>query len=303
LPFSASAAPKKDMAPTQPVITGQEATQISLTVKIVSARDLRKDELGVTDPFVKCTINGNPRATFSTKVVSDCVNPIWNCSAEVSGLALNDIIRFEVFNKDCLWTDSLGHCGLDVRSAMNSGCAEGSWPTERKLASTRGAGKVSTNDSWLKLEVSNIMQVSGSAPHAVKLLDKPSGNQPKVMVTIVGARNLRKADLTSQSDPYCVCQIPYKRDSLLQTPMIRDEPNPSWDYTGQIANIEEGDTVVFTVLDDDILGSDLLGRCTVKFEEMNSLSKSKKITKKLQDHGKDINDAEIDLEFVVTDPK
>lgn len=283
--------------------TGNEATQISCTVKIVSARDLRRVESGVTDAFVKCTINGNPRATFSTKVVSDCLSPSWNCSAEVSGLSKNDNLCFEVYNKDCSPNDCLGSCQVNVRDIFLQGGVGATWSAERKLANTGRAGKVGTAASWLTLAVSDLKEVSGDAPHAVKLVDKPSANLPKVMVTIIGARNLRKADQFSQSDPYCKCQIPNKPDSLLTTAMIKDDPNPQWNYTGQIANFDKGDTVCFTVLDEDSWGSELLGRCTVKFEEINTMSKSKQITKKLLDSGKVANDAEIDLEFNITQPK
>jgi len=235
----ANAAPKKDMAKkaTEPVMnvpvpTGNEATNITLTLKIVSARGLRKaDELtGSSDPFVKCRVKGSTRASFATKVVPENLSPIWNCSAEVSGLAVNDVLLFEVFDKDALSEDLLGRCELPVRTIQSNW--KGGWSQELKLADTGKTGeltkKVSTADSWLKLEVSDIQQKDGTKPKTAKLLGVvASANAQKVMVTVVCARNLRNADFVGASDPYCVCNIPTKPDCKLQTPMMRDPPWPS----------------------------------------------------------------------------
>jgi len=281
------------MSPAAP--TGNEATQTAVTVKVVSARGLRRSDFGNCDPLVKCSINGNPRATCHTKVVPNEQNPQWKCTMEVSGLSINDVIHFDVYNGDSNRSaDLLGKCALKVRDLLNG------WKSqELQLKDTGKAGRVGTSDSYLKLEASNIVQVSGSAPHAVKLVETPAANLPKVMVTIVGARNLRNADFVGYSDPYCVGWIPNKPDCRLQTPMIKDDLNPKWDYTGQIANFDRGDVLNFTVYDEDVGSKDLLGRCMVRFDEL-PIKGTKTLVKKLTESGKDARDAEIDLEFVVT---
>jgi len=310
----ATAAPKKDMtkktvdvdsAPVQrpvPTVDVTQATNITLTLKICSARGLRKaDPLsGSSDPFVRCSVNGSTRATFCTKVIPSNIHPIWNCNAEVSGLVINDVLLFEVFDKDTKSADDfLGKCELMVRDVQNGW--KGSWSQEFKLADTGEKGKVATVASYLKLEVSSLVQKAGSANKAAKVLDKVPTNGPKVMVTIVGARNLRNADFIGASDPFCKCEIPTKPDCVLQTPMIKDDLNPKWNYTAQLANFEQGDCMNFTIFDEDATGTDLLGRCNVKYDEI--MPKGKKITKKLQDSGKIAKDAELDLEFVVTQPR
>jgi len=309
----ANAAPKKDLAKkaAEPTIhvpqpSGNEATNITLTLKIVSARGLRKanEWSGTSDPFVKCSIVGSTRANCATKVVPGELNPVWNCGAEMSGLAVNDVIQFEVFDKDAKSDDLLGRCELSVREVQNNVSAvlatKTGWTKELKLADTGKAGKASTNDSWLKLEISDIQQKEGSAGKAAKVLGVVSSGS-KVMVTVVCARNLRNADFVGKSDPYCVCNISGKPDCKLQTPMIKDELNPKWNYTAQIANFEKGDCMNVTIYDEDLGGDDLLGRCTVMYDEF--MPKGKKITKKLKDSGKIARDAEIDLVFAVTPGK
>jgi len=283
---------------TTPVLEEHAASaEIIATLKICSARGLRQaDALGGSDPFVRCSINGSKRDSFTTPVIYNELNPVWNCAADVGGLTLNDILYFEVFDKDIRSEDSLGKCEVAVRSLMKD--FTGDWKAELKLKETGKAGKVATADSHLTLEVSKVETKQGLKPHHIKVLNTPPDNGLKVMVNIIGARNLRNADFVGKSDPFCVCKIPNKPDSVIQTPMIKDTLNPQWNYTAQLANFGIGDVMNFTVFDEDTVGSDLLGRCVVKYDEV--MPKGCKITKKLLDTGKIARDAEIDFHITVS---
>merc|ERR1719422_2163219 len=46
---------------------------------------------------------------------------------------------------------------------------------------------------------------------------------PKLMVTLKSARGLRNADFTGLSDPYCVCEVPGKPSTRIQTQIVDDK--------------------------------------------------------------------------------
>ena len=72
-----------------------------------------------------------------------------------------------------------------------------------------------------------------------------------VRVTIVGAKDLRQADLLGHSDPYCICSIPGKKQSQCQTPVIQDSQEPVWNYTYDFLDFAPGDTLQFLAFDEN----------------------------------------------------
>jgi len=81
-------------------------------------------------------------------------------------------------------------------------------------------------------------------------------------ITIVGAKGLRDADpwLQGKSDPYCVCEILGKSTEKVQTEVINNVDDPTWDHSAQLTGYQPGDVLVFRIYDSDYKKpDDLLG--------------------------------------------
>eukprot|EP00930_Biecheleria_cincta_P017070 TRINITY_DN13674_c0_g1_i1.p1 TRINITY_DN13674_c0_g1~~TRINITY_DN13674_c0_g1_i1.p1 ORF type:complete len:326 (-),score=49.46 TRINITY_DN13674_c0_g1_i1:627-1604(-) len=76
----------------------------------------------------------------------------------------------------------------------------------------------------------------------------------KLQITVTGARGLRNTDFGSdhdKSDPYVVCKIPAKAYSQWRSKTIQDNLNPVWNQTFEMSTYVAGDSLEFTVYDDD----------------------------------------------------
>mmetsp|Transcript_19827 Transcript_19827/g.37296 ORF Transcript_19827/g.37296 Transcript_19827/m.37296 type:complete len:807 (+) Transcript_19827:60-2480(+) len=83
-------------------------------------------------------------------------------------------------------------------------------------------------------------------------------------VTVLAARTLRNTDWWGKSDPYCICEVPGKRKSRFQTPVVKNNLNPVWNFAHDVAEFAIGDDLKFMVYDKDMVKSDHLGTCTLK---------------------------------------
>eukprot|EP00928_Gymnodinium_smaydae_P026047 TRINITY_DN20558_c0_g3_i1.p1 TRINITY_DN20558_c0_g3~~TRINITY_DN20558_c0_g3_i1.p1 ORF type:complete len:1320 (-),score=271.03 TRINITY_DN20558_c0_g3_i1:245-4204(-) len=77
-----------------------------------------------------------------------------------------------------------------------------------------------------------------------------------VNVKIRGARGLRAADVGGASDPYCTCEIAGRPNTKVSTGVIDNVLNPNWEFETNIAEYNKGESLVFTVWDDDGLQQD-----------------------------------------------
>lgn len=84
-------------------------------------------------------------------------------------------------------------------------------------------------------------------------------------VKIVSASGLKDEDyfMNGDSDPFCVCEIPGKPDSRVQTPVVEESLNPAFGQEFDIAGYENGDSLTFSIYDSDGSESTLLGKTTV----------------------------------------
>jgi len=86
-----------------------------------------------------------------------------------------------------------------------------------------------------------------------------------IKITILKAQDLRKADNSKHSDPYVSCWVP-GGDSF-KTATAKDTHLPEWDTSHTFADFDFGNTLHFTVWDEDKVthkAPGLLGRATVK---------------------------------------
>lgn len=79
---------------------------------------------------------------------------------------------------------------------------------------------------------------------------------PRVTVTLVGAKYLRNADWSwlgqGVSDPYCTCQVLGKEFGKYKTKVIDDNLNPKWNEQWHVKGFSRGDVLKITVWDSDI---------------------------------------------------
>jgi len=97
----------------------------------------------------------------------------------------------------------------------------------------------------------------------------------RVQVSIVEARGLRKADLLSDSDPFCVCQVLGRPESTWQTAWKQNTHDPEWNEMRELVTYRKQDSIEFSVYDYDdgfwcIADSkDFLGKATLKSDQFH----------------------------------
>lgn len=90
-----------------------------------------------------------------------------------------------------------------------------------------------------------------------------AGRGSFLKVRVVGAKGLRNTDWFGKSDPFCAVEIQGKPDKNCKTMVVNDSLAPRWNQTFEFDNYEQGDTVVFTILDKDTARDGLLGKAVL----------------------------------------
>lgn len=80
------------------------------------------------------------------------------------------------------------------------------------------------------------------------------GAKAPLRVRILGARGLRARRRGPASEPFCVCEIPLKPGSKISTPVLSNTLDPVWNFEADIPNYAIGDSLNFTVYDQDHSG-------------------------------------------------
>ncbi|KNC53147.1 C2 domain-containing protein [Thecamonas trahens ATCC 50062] len=89
------------------------ARRAAIMVDILRASDLAaKDRNGASDPFVVASYGEDQ--SFRTAVVPKSLNPVWNTPLAFRYEIGHEILRFDVWDKDTLSNDYLGHVELRV---------------------------------------------------------------------------------------------------------------------------------------------------------------------------------------------
>merc|ERR1712032_1582800 len=83
-----------------------------------------------------------------------------------------------------------------------------------------------------------------------------------LQITFVSARSLRNADWVGKSDPYAIAEVPKRPGTKIQTRVVENQLDPEWNEELEMPEYRVGDPLRFTVKDQDLVGSDMLG-CVV----------------------------------------
>jgi len=214
--------------------------KVVINVNIVSARGLRDADFnGKSDPYCACEVAGKSGSGFETKVIDGQLNPEWNHLGQVLDCCVGEALSFTVKNKDPSKPDDvLGKATLTTKQFLEDG-----FDGELELAH---AGK--GVQAYLKVKVTVV--------------------QPLIWVTLLSAKNLRNADFVGKSDPYCICEIPGRPGSKIETTAINEQLSPEWNHEAQVIGYKVEDSLTFTVRDKDpIKPDDVLGSATLTTEQ------------------------------------
>ncbi|CAJ1442976.1 unnamed protein product [Effrenium voratum] len=115
----------------------------------------------------------------------------------------------------------------------------------------------------------------------------PPAPKPKeehdLEVKVVSAKGMRDADWwAGTSDPYVTCKVEGKGKGEFRTPTVSNhrEESVKWNHLEKM-KIKPGDSLVFTVYDEDTGKSDdFLGMVTLRFEELDFEGKMKLVDQK-----------------------
>ncbi|CAF0860463.1 unnamed protein product [Adineta steineri] len=85
-------------------------------------------------------------------------------------------------------------------------------------------------------------------------------------VAILEGRSLKNCDFIGQNDAYVEVYMSKKYKQRTRT--IKNSNNPTWNEELRF-NIHKGDdTIHFDVYDDDLIGRDTIGKCSIKLKKV-----------------------------------
>eukprot|EP00755_Sulcionema_specki_P008659 Sspe_Gene.41563::Locus_20112_Transcript_1_1_Confidence_1.000_Length_2339::g.41563::m.41563 len=265
-----------------------------LEVTVVKATDLQdEDTLGKSDPFVELVASGHP--TYQTPVKDGTLNPTWDypVAYELRGNA-HLKVEMTVWDSDPVGKDFLGYAELNVipslvqqalrgpqKMVLRLGGRPGNEADGRYVAKKNGAlgmlvVSVSAMDKGGGAEGgegggAGAGAEGGRAEGGKEEEPLPEGPPPDALeLTIVRATDLPDADTLGASDPFVECFVEGEEGGRRKerTAVQDGTLNPTWNHTVVLELGEErarlGGVVVLDVLDSDPVGSDFLGRGTLR---------------------------------------
>jgi hypothetical protein len=252
-----------------------------LQITVESARNLYNADgilAGKSDPYVIVEVPGQEGMKFETPVISNDLNPVWNCTGEIAGFMDGDILQFTVMDKDTFPKpdDLLGKVSLVASDIYPNGLHSEIPLEESKTNATLSVMIVVLGCDELgmagAIEENPAVAVAGEQNMQQMVEGGVFAGQPQTLhVNIMNARGLYNADgfLAGKSDPYCVCFIPGKEKFQLKTPTINNCLDPDWNFTGTISDFHPGDMLEFQVWDSDTFPNpdDLLGKVILSAQD------------------------------------
>eukprot|EP00931_Biecheleriopsis_adriatica_P036221 TRINITY_DN20872_c0_g2_i1.p1 TRINITY_DN20872_c0_g2~~TRINITY_DN20872_c0_g2_i1.p1 ORF type:complete len:1300 (-),score=256.53 TRINITY_DN20872_c0_g2_i1:56-3394(-) len=227
-----------------------------LKVHIIGARSLKAADVYLTrenssDPYCVFEVPGRPRATFRTHTIEKTLYPEWRYESKIRGWKPGDALKFQVFDED--WgksDDFLGRAELKSEQFYPNGFAG-----ELKLLDAGDA------EAFLDVQITD---ENGQYP----------AEQTNMKLKILSARGLPASDhglISASSDPYCVVEIEGRLVAHKpRTQTIQKTLNPKWNFVHSVPDYKVGDTLKFTVWDEDwISADDILGHAVLSAEQFH----------------------------------
>ena len=261
------------------LITGE------LLVKVLNAKNLKNVALyGKTDSFfeVYSSLDTKQKNLKNTKKIPSNLNPEWNQDLTLPITKVNeeDLLASSLICKIKDWKTTLGGINIPLKDIITK---PGTWLNDYwELVDEKGKNGV----GWVSLQIQFIVKDSpNNATEIPKPIDfqviekkleemKPKPIVGKLVINVIGAKNLKAADIGGKSDPFCTLQLSDADIKvILKTKTIDKNLNPIWDSQDHCFDISllkerfEALALYIKVYDYDTIGDDLIGQYQVDLKE------------------------------------
>ena len=218
-------------------LTRKEPSTIVLC--LIKARHLEgKDRGGTSDPYA--VVKYGKHYTKKTTVIAKTTAPIWaeTFVMERTHGRHGDVIGVEVFDKDkMVKSDSLGKCKINIRD-LKYGQNVKEWKYLRSAVS----GQIYYSVTHKKGLPSYISQ---------KDLYADAGLGNTLVVNVIEAKNLIKADKDGDSDPYLILEYGQAKK---KSDVVMDCLNPKFNFTALFPYNPQGRPMILTIKDWNKIG-------------------------------------------------
>ncbi|XP_047251273.1 synaptotagmin-5 isoform X2 [Capsicum annuum] len=256
-----------------------------LQVKLIEAKELtNKDLIGKSDPFVELFIRPLRDRTKTSKVIDNCLNPIWNEHFE---FIVEDIstqhLTIRVYDDEGIQAaEFIGCARIDLKD-LEPGKVKDVWLKLVKdleiQRDTKNRGQVHLELLFCPFGMDSVFMKGFKPDYALTTLEKAlrpeaanfsQANSEKkgdilfrgvLSVTVISAEDVPVTDLMGKSDPFVVL-IMKKSEQKNKTRVLNNTLNPVWNQTFDFV-VEDGlhDLLILEVWDHDTFGKDKIGRC------------------------------------------
>eukprot|EP00927_Polykrikos_kofoidii_P025190 TRINITY_DN22687_c0_g1_i1.p1 TRINITY_DN22687_c0_g1~~TRINITY_DN22687_c0_g1_i1.p1 ORF type:complete len:908 (+),score=215.21 TRINITY_DN22687_c0_g1_i1:357-3080(+) len=258
-----------------PELEQEEFTVYELVVHIQGARNLMAADFGSkSDPFVVLEVQDKP-LRLQSETAHHTLEPVWDFTCTLPDITVSDVINFSVLDEDFMSDqgDLLGKYTLPVKDLMQTN-------DDGTLEFCGYAGPLTLevpgqeNDpqrpiaSLVSRQACIVVNISVNS--AVVSQRDVVAEEWGLLINIVGASELRNADILGTSDPVCECKVRDtngKEKHSFCTGVVDGSLNPVWEHEEFISeNVEISDTLEFSIYDDDNGARELLGKVVVTRE-------------------------------------
>ncbi|KAG5590521.1 hypothetical protein H5410_041035 [Solanum commersonii] len=256
-----------------------------LQVKLIEATELtNKDLIGKSDPFVELFIRPLRDRTKTSKVIDNCLNPIWNEHFE---FIVEDIstqhLTIRVYDDEGIQAAEFIGCARIDLKLLEPGKVKDVWLKLVKdleiQRDTKNRGHVHLELLFYPFGMDSVFMKGFKPDYALTTLEKAlrpeaanfsqaiSEKKGDILfrgvlsVTVISAEDVPVTDLMGKSDPFVVL-IMKKSGEKKKTRVLNNTLNPVWNQTFDFV-VEDGlhDLLILEVWDHDTFGKDKIGRC------------------------------------------
>jgi len=239
-----------------------------LKVEVRQAKDLKDtDAVGKSDPYAVVSFDGEeglPKKD-QTHIINGTLNPVWD--SKLYFFITDDCKSFkvEVFDKDMMSSDKLGHCNILRKDEEDRNKLTGD--TYYLENGKGGTIEIFTHELNLKYGLNEVVTNKAKDIEAF-IKAKKRENMALLEVYIHGAKGL-KSGLIDKSDPYA--QFDFSTDKegdkaqpkYLRTKTIDNNPSPVWEEVFHFLVPSELRSFKVEVMDEDTVNDDSLGHVSV----------------------------------------
>merc|ERR1711915_934507 len=214
-----------------------------------------KGLVGKADPYVRITLD---KRKSRSPAVKNSLNPQWNFQEvfEVYHDSLNELL-VEVFDEDIGKDDFLGKVSIDLSNIANNRLSNNIWvPLEScasgeiLLSAQYIATNVPTSSTPLSETATKLFDddrvISSSIETTAQSTPKKSTASKKfpggtVNITVLRAKELKKKDIFSKSDPYAIISVGSQNH---KTKTMKNTHEPEWNHEISITETRESGSEV-----------------------------------------------------------